>query len=165
MSSDRRVRTVWLVGLGLFATLLTAVIVSASVGQFSATISDVIGSFGRVLSPSLFPVTEETEVVDRTLWNVRFPRMVMGVVVGAALGVAGALTQSLFGNPLAEPGVIGITSGASVGAAISIVIGASTFGILTTPAFAFVFGLGTALLVWSVAQRIPTQRAISLLLV
>lgn len=165
MSRDNRARTAWLVGLGLLATLLTAVIVSASVGQFSATISDVIGSFGRVLMPSLFPVTAETEVVDRTLWNVRFPRMVMGVVVGAALGVAGALTQSLFGNPLAEPGVIGITSGASVGAAISMVIGASTLGILTTPTFAFVFALGTALLVWSIAQRIPAQRAISLLLV
>lgn len=85
----------------------------------------------------------------------------MGVVVGIALGVAGALTQSLFGNPLAEPGVIGITSGASVGAAISIVIGATTFGMLTTPAF----GLATALLVWSIAQRIPAQRAISMLLV
>ncbi|MGO1406500.1 MAG: FecCD family ABC transporter permease [Agrococcus casei] len=140
-------------------------LVSSSVGQFSATVDDVLGAFGRIIAPGQFATTDETARVDATLWNVRFPRMAMGLVVGAALGVAGALTQSLFGNPLAEPSVIGITSGASVGAAISIAIGASALGMLTTPAFAFAFGLATAILVWMLAQRIPAQRAVSLLLV
>ena len=138
---------------------------SSSLGQFSAGVDDVIGAFGRILAPGAFPVTDETVRVDATLWNVRFPRMAMGLIVGAALGVAGALTQSLFGNPLAEPSVIGITSGASVGAAISIAVGASVFGVFTTPAFAFLFGLATAIMVWLLAQRIPAGRAVSLLLV
>ena len=165
MRADGRARLAFIIGLALASLLIVTVIASASLGQFSATVSDVIGTFGRMLAPGSFAITEETELVDATLWNVRFPRIAMGIVVGAALGVAGALTQSLFGNPLAEPSVIGITSGASVGAAISIAFGVGTFGMLTTPAFAFAFGLGTALIVWTVAQRIPAQRAISLLLV
>ena len=51
-----------------------------------------------------------------TLWQVRFPRVVLAIVVGAALGCAGALLQGVFANPLAEPGVIGVSSGAAVGA-------------------------------------------------
>lgn len=89
----------------------------------------------------------------------------LGLVVGAALAVAGVLTQSLFGNPLAEPGVIGITSGAALGAAISIVFGFSWLGIATTPFVAFLAGLVTSAIVWSIARSISTQRAISLLLV
>lgn len=165
MIRDSRARTAWLLGIGLFAVVTLVTLVSSSVGQFSAGVDDVIGAFGRVIAPDAFPITDETVRIDATLWNVRFPRMAMGLVVGAALGVAGALTQSLFGNPLAEPSVIGIISGASVGAAISIAIGASTLGMLTTPAYAFVFGLGTAILVWMLAQRIPAQKAVSLLLV
>lgn len=163
--TDSRGRIVSLIGTGLVLALVATVLISASLGQFSATISDVIGSIGRVIAPGAFPSDDETSIIDATLWNVRYPRIVMGIAVGAGLGVAGALTQSLFGNPLAEPSVIGITSGASVGAAISIAFGAFSFGMLTTPVFAFVFGLGTALLVWMLAQRIPAQRAISLLLV
>lgn len=53
---------------------------------------------------------------DVTLWQVRFPRVVLGAVVGASLGCAGALLQGVFANPLAEPGVIGVSSGAAVGA-------------------------------------------------
>ncbi len=45
---------------------------------------------------------------DAVLWDVRFPRVIMAVLVGAALGVAGALMQGVFGNPLAEPAVVGV---------------------------------------------------------
>jgi iron complex transport system permease protein len=51
-------------------------------------------------------------VAESVLWNVRFPRIVPALLVGASLGCAGALMQGVFGNPLAEPGVIGVSSGA-----------------------------------------------------
>ena len=78
------------------------------------------------------------QLADSTLWNIRFPRVLLGVLVGAALGTSGAVMQSVFGNPLAEPGVIGVSSGAAVGACLSIVLNLQFFGIFTTPAFAFV---------------------------
>jgi hypothetical protein len=52
-------------------------------------------------------------VPESVLWNVRFPRIVLALLVGASLGCAGALMQGVFGNPLAEPGVIGVSSGAA----------------------------------------------------
>ena len=58
---------------------------------------------------------------DAVLWNVRFPRVVMAMLVGAALGAAGAVMQGIFGNPLAEPAVIGVSAGAAVGACTVIV--------------------------------------------
>ncbi|MDK6603791.1 iron chelate uptake ABC transporter family permease subunit, partial [Escherichia coli] len=79
------------------------------------------------------------------VWQIRLPRLVLGLFVGAALGVGGALMQAVFANPLAEPSVIGVSTGAGVGAAAAIVFGASTFGTMTVPLFAFLSGtLATA---------------------
>ena len=56
------------------------------------------------------------------LWNIRVPRALCAVLIGAALGVSGALTQGLFRNPLADPGLLGVTSGAACAAALTIVV-------------------------------------------
>ena len=68
------------------------------------------------------PLTLTEKVV---LWDIRAPRMVMGVCVGAALAVSGAVMQGLFRNPLADPGLLGVGTGASLGAIGVIVLGAS----------------------------------------
>ena len=54
--------------------------------------------------------------LDAVLWNIRMPRVVLGILVGGSLGVAGAALQGVFRNPLAEPGIIGVSSGAATGA-------------------------------------------------
>jgi iron complex transport system permease protein len=59
--------------------------------------------------------------------NIRLPRLLMGVAAGAGLGLAGALMQGLFRNPLADPGLIGVSSGAALAAAVTIVLGAHGF--------------------------------------
>lgn len=59
------------------------------------------------------------------LWNIRLPRALFAVLIGAALGLCGALTQGLFRNPLADPGLLGVTSGAACAAALTIVVFAS----------------------------------------
>jgi len=64
--------------------------------------------------------------LDAVLWNIRLPRVLLAILMGASLGVAGAVLQGVFRNPLAEPGVIGVSSGAATGAVAAIVLGFDT---------------------------------------
>src|SRR5574344_1833519 len=84
-------------------------------------------------------------------WNLRLPRIVLCVLVGAALSVCGAAYQSVFRNPLTDPYILGISSGASLGAAIAILLGweAYLFGIGT---MALVTALLTVLLIYKIAS-------------
>ena len=89
---------------------------------------------------------------DSILWNIRLPRVVLGILVGGALGIAGAALQGVFRNPLAEPGVIGVSSGAAVGAVAAIVLGFSIFSTSAITAFAFLGGLLATAVVYLVAR-------------
>ena len=79
------------------------------------------------------------------------PRVVLAFLVGAALAVAGVILQDLFLNPLTDPYVTGVSSGAALGATIAIVLGLA--GGLWLTGLALVGGLATLLLVWSAARR------------
>lgn len=163
---QRRRLTACVLGIGLVVLLVATIVWSIATGQYAMTPDELLATIRRFvgIDPPA-PIGSELARNDAVLLQVRLPRIVLGLVVGAALAVAGVLTQSLFGNPLAEPGVIGITSGAALGAAISIVFGFSWLGIATTPFVAFLAGLVTSAIVWSIARSISTQRAVSLLLV
>jgi iron complex transport system permease protein len=78
---------------------------------------------------------------DAVLWEIRLPRVLLGIVVGATLGVSGAALQGVFRNPLADPALIGVSSGAALGAVSSIVLGFTLFGTWSLPIAAFVGGL------------------------
>ncbi|WP_242676562.1 iron ABC transporter permease [Rhodococcus sp. ABRD24] len=71
------------------------------------------------------------------VWDVRVPRVLVAAMVGAALAVAGAVMQAVFRNPLADPGITGVSSGAAVGAVAVLVTGTSVFGSATLPLGAF----------------------------
>src|SRR5690606_32091819 len=94
------------------------------------------------------------------IYDIRLPRMVLGMLVGAGLAVSGAVMQGLFRNPLADPGLVGVSAGASLGAVGIIVLGATVFGPVTAalgiyalPIAAFAGGLATTLLLYRVATR------------
>ena len=84
-------------------------------------------------------------------WDIRMPRVLLAFVVGAALAVAGVILQDLFLNPLTDPYVTGVSSGAALGATIGIVAHLSTGWWMTLLAMAT--GLATLLLVWTAARR------------
>lgn len=101
----------------LLALLLLTVIVSLAVGGYRMEIRTVVS--GLLAGP--FATGADASV----LWHLRLPRVLLGLIVGSTLGSAGALMQGLFRNPLAEPGLVGVSSGAALGAVSILVIGAS----------------------------------------
>ncbi|MGO1801839.1 MAG: FecCD family ABC transporter permease [Microbacteriaceae bacterium] len=146
-------------GVGLVA----AVLFSAALGQMQIPIVEVIGSLCR--KAGLSCGAEATHMnADAALWEVRFPRIALAVMVGAALSAAGAIMQGVFGNPLADPSVIGVSSGAAVGASLMIVTGLAAGSTFAIPAGAFVTGIFTALVVYSISRSRGRTEVITLIL-
>ena len=143
--------------------LVVGVVASAMLGQLAVSPAEVVGSVLRAVGiPNSWAPTDP--IVESTLWVVRFPRIAMALTVGAALAVAGAVMQAIFGNPLAEPGVVGVSSGSALGAAIAIVLGVTAFGTGSLAIFAFLGGLGATLLVYFVSRANGRTEVVTLLL-
>jgi iron complex transport system permease protein len=93
------------------------------------------------------------------LLNIRMPRVILGILVGAALGMGGAALQGLFRNPLADPGLLGVSSGGALGAVVVIVLGTSwvgglgpVLGIFILPFSAFAGALAAACIIYAIAS-------------
>lgn len=153
--------TAWLLTAGLVAALLVLVPVAAGLGAYPIPTGDVLGS---ALHRTGLGGTALDRVPESVLWNVRFPRIVLALLVGASLGCAGALMQGVFGNPLAEPGVIGVSSGSAVGAVGTIAFGLDFLGNWTVTAFAFAAGLATVLLVYALSRSGGRTEVVTLIL-
>lgn len=107
---------------------------------------------------------------EAVLWAIRLPRVCFGALLGASLGIAGAAIQGLFRNPLADPGLIGISSGASLFAVMGIVVQSAFlqglgawFGFYLLPVFAFVGAALTAFLIFRLS-RVQGQVVVSQML-
>ncbi|MCE2404127.1 MAG: iron ABC transporter permease [Dehalococcoidia bacterium] len=89
------------------------------------------------------------------IWNIRFPRVVLAGLVGACLAIAGAAYQGLFRNPLAEPGLIGVSSGAALGATVVLVTSVPfyVFGYSLLPIAAFAGGIVTVAVAYTVSRQ------------
>ena len=132
--------------LGLL--VLVSALVSLSLGPVnipaSHVASIVLSFFGIDLAD--FGRTEQL-VVEQ----IRLPRIVVGASVGMALGVAGATMQGLFRNPMADPGIIGVSAGGAVGAVVAIATGMTGLFFLALPAFAFLGAMVATFLVYGIA--------------
>jgi len=129
----------------LLVALAAAAAVAANVGYQRIPLADVLRALtGQGVSPQ----------VETILWSIRLPRIALGAAVGFALSVAGATFQGLLKNPLADPYLIGVSSGAAVGATGAILLhwegAAAGFGV---PLLAFVAALVTMIVVYWLAHR------------
>ncbi|QCW50200.1 iron ABC transporter permease [Nocardioides dongxiaopingii] len=158
----RRARSALLL-VGLTVGVVVAGLAAAGSGQLAIPFDEVLGSFLHRLGLDLGPMPTHPRG-DDTLWAVRFPRVTMAIVVGAALGVAGALMQGVFGNPLAEPSVVGVSAGAAVAAAASIAFSWTFAGDWTVAACAFVGGLVTTLAVYALSRADGRTEVVTLVL-
>lgn len=150
-----------LLTIGMLAALVAIAMISAGHGAYGIPIGDIAASLWNRMGIGGHALERVPESV---LWDIRFPRVVLAVIVGACLGCAGAVMQGVFGNPLAEPGVIGISSGAAVGAVCAIALGMSIFGNWTVTIFAFVSGLITVFVVYSLSRQGGRTEVITLIL-
>lgn len=177
----RKKRTTWLFMIILMVLVLVSSALFAmmfgSAGPFgpastrNLTIVAVLQELGRNL---LLPVIEFLKIpMDYTtslskviVWDIRLPRILMGALAGMALAVAGTVMQALFRNPMADPYIIGLASGASVGASLAIVAGGSVLFLAgyTLPVFAFGGALITIVLVYRISNIHGTISVDTLLL-
>ena len=143
--------------------LLVLALVSACVGQVPTSPAEVLGSIAHRIGLDIGPMPAHP-VGEVTLWEVRFPRVILAIVVGAGLACAGALLQGVFANPLAEPGVIGVSAGAAVGACAVILTGGAFVAGTAVAAAAFATGLVTTILVYLLARSEGRTEVVTLVL-
>ena len=158
-----RTRRATLLMLGLLVGVVVMAMVSAGVGQLAVAPGEVIGSVLHKLGLDLGEMPSHP-LGEAVLWNIRFPRVAMAILVGASLGAAGAVMQGIFGNPLAEPAVIGVSAGAAVGACAVIVFSWTFLGSLTIAVTAFVTALITTLLVYALSRSAGRTEVVTLVL-
>lgn len=140
------------------ATLLLAVAL-AVVAAFSLGVGAAGTSPWAVLADIV--AGREVALADRVvLFEIRLPRLVMGALVGASLAVSGAVMQGLFRNPLADPGLVGVSAGAGLGAIAAIVLAgllpaglAAALGYYAVPVAAFLGGWASTLVLYGIATR------------
>ncbi len=137
-----------LLGLGLLVTCL-----------FSLTTGPTGVSLLEVL-PKLLSRTPLSKLEQVVLFDIRLPRLALGIAIGAALAVSGAVMQGLFRNPLADPGIVGVSSGAGLGAILAIVLGGllpasflAIFGQYLVAVSAFLGGWLSTIILYKVATR------------
>ncbi|WP_232012401.1 FecCD family ABC transporter permease [Propionibacterium australiense] len=143
LSAERRCRTVAGVLFGVAVIVLLA-FVSMSIGSRQLTLAQVWEGLAA----------HDRSAASIIVWQLRLPRTVVAVVVGAALGAAGVVMQALTRNPLAEPGVLGVNAGASFAVVLAIAVGGVS-AVSGYVWFSFIGSAAAALLVQTMARRRP----------
>ena len=135
----------------LAAGLVLSVLYAVTVGSAELSVGEVY----RVILYELFrwgdPEQLDSGAVHDIVWLIRLPRVVLAVLVGMGLSVVGAVMQAIVKNPLADPYVLGISSGASLGATLTLLLGAGLFGAAGVGLGAFIGALAAAFSVIAIA--------------
>ena len=136
---DGRLSLKWKILLLLLP--VAAALIALCIGRIAISPKEVFAAIGG----KLFGNSAVSDITVKTLWNLRLPRILLSVLVGAGLSTAGCAFQSLFANPLATPDTLGVASGASFGAALGILLGFNMIGIQTV---SLVMGAAAVCLTW-----------------
>ncbi|MEN0057635.1 MAG: iron ABC transporter permease [Bdellovibrio sp.] len=137
--------------LAIIPTLIASLIFSMGMGAVEISPAQVISILAAKVGWQ--PWADFSEQQEAVLFAIRFPRVVLGMVVGAGLAVSGAAMQGLFRNPLADPGLLGISSGASLFVACTIVLNINIFGLYTLPLAAFLGSILAISVIYALAQQ------------
>ncbi len=149
MTEARRRRAVFL-GLGL--SLLVALATAVAVGSVSLPLGGVLGSLATQLGLPALGGEALSPAGEAILWSVRLPRALLAALVGGGLAVVGACLQSIFRNPMADAGLLGVSAGAGLGAVIAVHFGWAASLFFALPLAAFAGALAAVLLVYALAH-------------
>ena len=142
----------------LCVALTALALVSLCLGRYAVPPREML----RILTSRFFPVAQTWEGgMEAAVLQIRPPRVLLAMLVGAALSIAGSAYQGVFRNAMAAPDFLGASSGAAFGAALAILLGFSSAGITIS---AFCFSLLTVVLVFLAARKAPGKRAANLIL-
>ena len=120
---------------GLIILLAATCVIALCAGQYSVSVPEVI----KILASRFVNVTKTwSNTAEGVVFTLRLPRMIGAVLVGSALSLSGAAYQGVFKNPLVAPDLLGVSSGACVGASVAILLHLNSFGV---QAMAFVAGI------------------------
>ena len=131
----------WLPPIFLLGMLFFAI----SVGQYAIPLGELLQSIVSLITGK--PLTDAEFII----WNIRFPRILTALLVGAALAISGATYQGMFRNPLVSPDILGVSAGSGLGAVVAIYFDLPILGIQL---LAFLFGLATVGIVYLVSQLV-----------
>lgn len=146
----------------LVLTLLAAVMTATAVGPVPVPVDRVLAIVAHRLVG--FGEVTWSPLEEDIVWNLRLPRALLGALVGALLATAGVLIQAMVRNPLADPYLLGISQGASVGAVAFLVLGFSAFGGIGVSGMAMLGALGAFALVYTLARTAGTQSPLRVIL-
>ncbi|WMJ84000.1 FecCD family ABC transporter permease [Oscillospiraceae bacterium LTW-04] len=143
----------------LLAILLIAcIIASFLIGRYPVPIRELFGIiFSKAFSIEPYWITAQ----ETAVWNIRMPRVILSMLVGACLSAAGASYQGIFQNPMAAPHILGASAGAGFGAALAIYIGLSSMNITI---LAFAMSLLTVALVFWISKHTKGDRVLGIIL-
>ena len=120
----------------LGALLVLAAAFSLTLGRYPVTPGDLFGLLGQSLGHGPVAPDRDAKILHNVLFDIRLPRIIAAVLIGAALSVSGAVFQSMFINPLVSPGLLGVLAGASFGTAVGMIL-ASHWWVVQLGAFTF----------------------------
>jgi len=142
---------------GLAVLLIITLFISVRVGAVELSYDKILGILVKRLG--MATTASFTHVEEQVFLQIRLPRVILGALVGASLSVSGALMQSLFRNPIVEPGLVGTSSGSALGAAFVFVMGksiagayADVLGPFLLPIFAFAGGFTATMIVYRLSN-------------
>lgn len=151
-----------LILIGLVIALFFIIIISLNIGYAPISFLELLSIIGNQfpLINSTIDPNSFSSVNEAIILQIRFPRILAGVVIGASLAASGVLYQGVFKNPMADPFVLGVSTGASVGAGVGILFGSglSLIGFPITQLSAFVAAIVTVFVVYNISRvgsRVP----------
>jgi iron complex transport system permease protein len=150
------------IGFGV-AVLILSISLAVSLGAVRVPLGTVWGVIGHHVVPGLIPGGGWTPSHEAIVWQLRLPRTLLAALVGAGLAVVGATLQSVPRNPLADPHLLGISSGGAFGAIVALLHTGLIFGLATVPLFAFagaLFATALVLMVSRIAHATSSDRLV-----
>lgn len=169
-SNSKKTLNPKIVWIALLLLLPILVLYSIASGNMDISFTEAITSINNHLGINIF--TRNIEATkDYTIWNIRLPRVILALAIGMALSLAGAILQGILANPLADTGVIGVSSGSAVGACLAIYLGGlhASFSNFFSNSwiqilFAFMFGIITVIFVLLTSIRTMFNSAVIMIL-
>ncbi len=143
------------VAVGLLVLLIATVAISLATGPSALSPAKAMRILASAV-PGLGGLAPEASTTERAIvLDIRLPRLILALLVGAALAVAGTVMQSFFQNPMAAPSIIGVSAGATLGATAAIMLGLNigVWGLSPVPVAAFVGALAVSAAVYFLSRR------------